>query len=428
MLPASPSSKGTYKWKEQCFWKAGHISLSYRGWRQHPTWFEPMCQSRDVIPSTSLLGLVPSPFATFICISRIFERKEGENLFLPSNFFICFKQARNLCPIPQFTQSHITWLWCCPTAAFWACVSCRHAVAIPNQQLQWVKSLIHIDNLTKPPVMYIQWYARKYSFAGRIYSMTLLSAVSKAGRDVRDARRKPAQPLHSLGWLRWQSTANAALGIGSPGCFQPWRVERFPHCTLIPFRWVLFCSCKTPQKKNPNWSQERKKNGGAAGFEWGSFITWCLFQPLLFGNNPTRKSPPFQLILSAAVTELLIAREVTSTCVSRCDLEAPTVYFNVNIFFVEKQKGLEKGRLWEYSGWDKESEAEKNTPITSAHTLICQMKPVLPAVAQRQNTTGLLMSRWPLVMSPGKWVPGRERKRAVLVNASSIYLCSSSIN
>lgn len=58
--------------------------------------------------------------------------------------------------------------------------------------------------------------------------MTLLSSVSKAGRDVRDARRKPAQPLHSLGWLRWQSTANAALGIGSPGCFQPW------HCRKIP--------------------------------------------------------------------------------------------------------------------------------------------------------------------------------------------------
>lgn len=72
--------------------------------------------------------------------------------------------------------------------------------------------------------------------------------------------------------------------------------------------------------------------------------------PFCLGTIPLEKAPPFQLILSAAVTELLIAREVTSTCVSRCDLEAPTVYFNVNIFFVEKQKGLEKGRLWEYSG------------------------------------------------------------------------------
>lgn len=312
---------------------------------------------------------------------------------------------------------------------FWTCVSCRHAAAIPKQQLWWVKSLIHIDNPTKPPVMYIQWYARKYSFAGRIYSMTLLSSVSKAGRDVRDARRKPAQPLHSRGWLRCQSTANTALGMGSPGCFQPWHVERFPHCVLITFRWVLFCSCKTPQKNNPKWSQKWKKNGKAAGFEWGAFIKGCLVQPLLFRNSLTRKSPPFQLILSAAVTApLLFVRKVTGTCVSRCNLEAPTVYFNVNIFFVEKQKGLEKGRLWEYSGWDKESEAEKNTPITSAHMLICQMKPVLPAVAQRQNTTGLLMSCWPLVMSPGKWVPGRERKRAVLLNASFIYLCSSSIN
>lgn len=55
---------------------------------------------------------------------------------------------------------------------------------------------------------------------------SLLSSASKAGTDVRDAHRKPAQHLHNLGWLRWQSTANAALEIGSPRCFQPWCVER----------------------------------------------------------------------------------------------------------------------------------------------------------------------------------------------------------
>lgn len=56
--------------------------------------------------------------------------------------------------------------------------------------------------------------------------MTLLSLASKAGTDARDACRKPTQTLHNLGWLRWQSTANAALEVGSPGCFQPWCAER----------------------------------------------------------------------------------------------------------------------------------------------------------------------------------------------------------
>lgn len=138
--------------------------------------------------------------------------------------------------------------------------------------------------------MYIQWHTRKYSFAGRIYSMTLLSSVSKEGRDVRYTCRKPAQPLHSLGWLHCQSIINAALGIGSPGCFQPWRVERFPHCALITFRWVLFCSCKTLQKKDPNWTQEWKKNGRAACFEWGSFIRWCP-NPFCSGTVPLEKAP-----------------------------------------------------------------------------------------------------------------------------------------
>lgn len=151
--------------------------------------------------------------------------------------------------------------------------------------------------------------------------------------------------------------------------------------------------------------------------------------PFCSGTAPVEKAPLSSLsfLQLSLHCSLLVKLPYWHPCL-QCDLEAPTVYFNVNIFFVEKQKGLEKGRLWEYSGWDKKSEAEKNTPITSAHMLICQMKPVLPAVAQRQNTTGLLMSCWPLVMSPGKWVPGRERKRAVLLNASFIYLCSSSIN
>lgn len=261
--------------------------------------------------------------------------------------------------------------------------------------------------------------------------MPLLSSASKEGRNVRYACRKPAQPLHSLGWLHCQSTTNAALGIGRPSCFQPWHVERFPHCALITFRWVLLCSCKTPQKKDPSWSHEWKKNGRATRqlvLSEAPLSNGVCSNPFCSGTVPLEKAPLSSLSFLQLSLRCSLFTKLPAVCVSRCDLEAPTVYFNVNIFFVEKQKGLEKGRLWEHSGWDKESEAEKNTPITSAHMLICQMKPVLPAVAQRQNTTGLLMSCWPLVMSPGKWVPGRERKRAVLLNASFIYLCSSSIN
>lgn len=144
--------------------------------------------------------------------------------------------------------------------------------------------------------------------------------------------------------------------------------------------------------------------------------------------HPIRKSPasssplprlPLRcsLLLGLPAPVSALMRSGGSQCLFQC-----------KYFFCWETKGLEKGRLWEYSGWDKESEAEKNTPITSAHTLICQMKPVLPAIAQRQNTIGLLMSRWPLVMSPDKWVPGVGRKRAALLNASFKYSRSSSIN
>jgi len=83
MLPARPDSKGTCKQKEQCFWKAGHISSGHRRRRQHPTWFDLTCQSRDRISSESLLGIVPSPSATFVFISLEGKRKS----FLPSSFF-----------------------------------------------------------------------------------------------------------------------------------------------------------------------------------------------------------------------------------------------------------------------------------------------------------------------------------------------------
>lgn len=85
MLPASPSSKE--KVERTMFLKSRPHFLKLQRWKLQPTWFVPICQSRNFIPSMSLVGRVPSPSATFIPITSIFERKEGEIFFcLPTSF------------------------------------------------------------------------------------------------------------------------------------------------------------------------------------------------------------------------------------------------------------------------------------------------------------------------------------------------------
>lgn len=84
MLPASPSSKE--KVERTMFLKSRPHFLKLQRWKLQPTWFVPMCQSKNFIPSMSLVGRVPSPSAyiyTFrhLYLSLVYLKGRKEKIF-----------------------------------------------------------------------------------------------------------------------------------------------------------------------------------------------------------------------------------------------------------------------------------------------------------------------------------------------------------